>query len=85
MNILLTFLINLIFAYKIIILIRCVFSWIQLDSPNPLIRFIYEITDPLLYAIHRLFPMLSGGGLDFSPMILLFGLHLVENLLRNLV
>jgi uncharacterized protein YggT (Ycf19 family) len=29
--------------------------------------------------------MLSGGGLDFSPMILLFGLHLVENLLRNLV
>lgn len=78
------FIIKLLFVYKIIVLVRCVLSWIQLDSNNPVIRFIYEITDPLLNSIREVFPMLVTGGIDFSPIILLFGIHFVENMLRNL-
>ena len=77
------FLINLLSVYKILVLIRCVLSWVNIDSNNPLIRFVYEITDPLLEAIHRAFPFIAAGGLDFSPILLLFLLQVIEQFLRG--
>ena len=49
----------------------------------PLLRFVYQATEPLLAPIRRLLP--SQGGLDFSPMILLFGIYLLRIVIFSLL
>jgi len=57
-------------AYMWIVIGRAVISWINADPYNPIVRFLREITDPVLDRIRRIIP-LYGGGIDFSPMILI--------------
>lgn len=57
-------------AYIWIIIGRAIISWVNADPFNPIVRFLYEATEPLLSRIRRVVPPL-GGGLDFSPMILI--------------
>jgi len=57
-------------AYMWAIIGRAIISWVNADPDNLIVRFLYEITEPLLSRIRRIVPPL-GGGLDFSPMILI--------------
>jgi YggT family protein len=41
------------------------------------VRFLHNATDPLLDKIRRVVP-LQFGGIDFSPIILLFGIFLLQ-------
>ena len=54
--------------YMWIIIARAVISWVNPDPYNPIVRFLYSITDPVLLAIRRRLP-LSFGGMDFSPIV----------------
>lgn len=67
-------------AYMWIILGRAVISWVSADPHNPIVRFLYEATEPVLSRIRRFVP-LSFGGLDFSPMILILGIMFVQSFL----
>lgn len=67
-------------AYMWIILGRAVISWVSADPYNPIVRFLYEATEPVLSRIRRFIP-LSFGGLDFSPMILILGIMFVQSFL----
>ncbi|MFH1091465.1 MAG: YggT family protein [Pseudomonadota bacterium] len=58
-------------AYLWIVIIRAVISWFNPNPFNPLVRFLYRITDPILYYIRRLLPAMYRG-IDFSPLILIF-------------
>jgi YggT family protein len=86
-----TFLIPIINAiyYILVILIfaRFVLSWIRPDPYHPtwgpILRFVYQATEPLLAPIRRLLP--ATGGVDFSPMILLFGLYFIRSFLYTLL
>ena len=79
--------INLIY-YILLILIfaRFILSWIRPDPYHPtwgpILRLVYNATEPLLAPIRRLLP--TTGGLDFSPMILLFALYFIRSLLAGL-
>lgn len=57
-------------AYIWIIIGRAIVSWVSADPYNPIVRFVYEVTEPLLARIRRVVPVF-GGGIDFSPMILI--------------
>ena len=57
-------------AYMWIIIGRAVISWVNADPYNPIVRFLYEATEPLLGRIRRALPI-SMGGIDFSPLILI--------------
>jgi YggT family protein len=72
---------NLLFgALSILILIRVLMSWIpNLDPYNPLVRLIYQLTDPILEPARRLIPPI--GGLDLSPLIVLL---LIDFVIRPL-
>ena len=67
----------------ILIFARFILSWIRPDPYHPtwgpIMRFVYQATEPLLQPIRKLLP--SSGGLDFSPMILLLGLYFIRQLL----
>jgi YggT family protein len=56
--------------YMWIIIARAVISWVNPDPYNPIVRFLYSITDPVLLAIRRRLP-LSFGGIDFSPIVVI--------------
>jgi len=74
-------LLRVIDLYSIIVLASVVLSWVRLSPDNPLVRFTGRMVDPVLGPMRRVMP--NMGGLDFSPMVLLFGLHLVRGLLAS--
>jgi len=52
-----------------LILIRALISWVNPDPYNPIVRFLYKTTEPILYPIRRMLPLDAGIGLDISPII----------------
>ncbi len=70
----------LLTAYMWIIIGRAVISWVNADPRNPIVRFLYEVTEPLLSRIRRFLPM-SMGGIDFSPMILIMAIMFLQSFL----
>ena len=70
----------LLTAYMWIIIGRAVISWVNADPYNPIVRFLYEATEPLLSRIRRAIPM-SMGGIDFSPMILIMAIMFLQSFL----
>ena len=72
-------LINFLFdAYIIIIFARVVISWVNADPYNPIVKFFYEATEPVLSRIRRMLPI-SFGGIDFSPMILIIAIMFLQS------
>lgn len=66
--------------YMYIIIARAVISWVNPDPYNPIVRFLYSITDPVLLAIRRRLP-LSFGGMDFSPIVIILAIIFLQKFL----
>ncbi len=71
---------NVLFIYMWIIIIRAVLSWVSPDPYNPIVRFIHNITEPVLYQIRRRLPV-SFGGIDLSPVIVLLIIIFLQSFL----
>ena len=67
-------------AYMWIIFGRAIISWVNADPYNPIVRFLYEVTEPALSRIRRFFPM-TAGGIDFSPMVLIMIILFLQSFL----
>jgi len=70
----------LLTAYMYIVIGRAVISWVNADPYNPIVRFLYEATEPVLSRIRRLLPI-SMGGIDFSPVILILAIMFLQSFL----
>ncbi len=66
-------------AYIWIVIGRAVISWVNADPYNPIVRFLVQVTDPLLLRIRRYIPTM--GGIDLSPMILIFAVVFLQSFL----
>ena len=55
--------------YMWIIIISALLSWVSPDPYNPIVRFLYSVTDPVLRPIRRRFGF--SMGIDLSPMIVI--------------
>jgi YggT family protein len=78
-------LVNLAFQVYILIVIgRILISWVNPDPYNPIVRFLSQATDPLLFQIRRVLP-LQFGAFDLTPIVLIFGLQLLQRLLLTLL
>ena len=66
--------------YMWVIVARAVLSWVSPDPYNPIVRFIYNITEPLLYQIRRRLPV-SFGGIDLSPIVVFLGIIFLQKFL----
>ncbi len=67
-------------AYMWVIIGRAIISWVNPDPYNPIVRFLYEITEPVLSRVRRFIPAF-GGGIDFSPMILILAIIFLQSFL----
>jgi YggT family protein len=65
-----------VYAYILIIIARALISWVSPDPFNPIVRFLYRVTEPVLRPIRRRLP--SAMGLDLSPLVVLVALKFVE-------
>jgi len=59
----------LLTLYMWIIIIRALISLVNPDPYSPIVRFLYQVTEPILYPIRRRLPFM--GGIDLSPIIVL--------------
>ncbi len=82
--------INLVFrVLTLFILVDVIGSWIMAarvrlpDVVYRLLGFVHSVTTPILAPIQRLIPPL--GGMDFSPIIALFGLQLLQRLIVSVL
>jgi YggT family protein len=66
--------------YIWILIARAIISWVSPDPHNPIVRFLYRVTEPALRPIRKLLP-LQGIGLDLSPMILLLIIYVLDSFL----
>ncbi|TMC33951.1 MAG: YggT family protein [Chloroflexi bacterium] len=75
----LTFLIQ---VFLLIVLIRVVFSFVSPFPTNPISRFAWRVTEPVLAPIRRLLPAM--GGLDLSPLVVWLAAIILIQLLGSL-
>jgi len=62
---------------------RVILSWVPTRLPWGLNDFIFSVTEPILAPIRRALPM--AAGMDFSPLIALVLLQLVEQVLLRIL
>ncbi len=54
-----------------LIIIAVLISWVSPDPRNPIVRFLWGITEPLFRPFRRLVPPSRTGGIDISPLFVL--------------
>jgi YggT family protein len=69
------------------ILIRVLLSWlpmagVRIDPYNPVIRVLFQITDPILEPLRR---YTTIGMIDLSPIVALIGLDFIRRILITLI
>lgn len=80
----LIFILRLVFdLYSMALLVRILFEWIRIPYSSRAMRFLWNITEPLLAPIRRVLP--SFGGLDFSPLIAFFLLNLLQRVVFTML
>ncbi|MBW2036626.1 MAG: YggT family protein [Deltaproteobacteria bacterium] len=68
--------------YMWIIIARAVLSWVSPDPYNPIVRFVHNVTEPVLYPVRRHLP-LGLTGIDFSPVIVILIIIFLRSFLVN--
>ncbi|MDD3471243.1 MAG: YggT family protein [Desulfomonilaceae bacterium] len=66
--------------YMWLIIISALISWVNPDPYNPIVRFLYSVTEPVLSFVRRNLP-LPQMGIDFSPLIVLLVIVFLQNFL----
>ncbi len=55
---------------------RVIISWLNVSPTNPIASVIYQVTEPILAPLRRVLPRV--GMLDFSPMVAIFIIIIVQ-------
>jgi YggT family protein len=66
----------LLTIYMYVIIARAIISWVNPDPYNPIVKFLYRATEPVLYRVRRALPAM--GGLDLSPMLVLLAIIFLQ-------
>jgi YggT family protein len=77
-------LVNLLFTlYTFMIFGRVMLSWMRISPYHPVAEWIYRLTEPVLSPIRNMMP--QSGMYDWSPMIAMFGLMIVRQIVVMLL
>lgn len=69
--------------FTLLLLARVVISWVQPNLSNPLVSLLHQVTEPVLRPVRELLPPV--GGMDFSPLIVLIAVQVLEQLLVSIL
>jgi len=65
-----------------IVIARAILSWVNPDPYNPIVRFIHNVTEPVLYQVRKKLPI-NLGGIDFSPIIVILVIYFLRDFVVN--
>ena len=68
--------------YMWVIIIQAILSWVNPDPFNPIVRILYQVTEPVLARLRRILP-LQFGGMDFTPFVLVLVIIFMQQFLVN--
>ena len=69
--------------YLWIVIISALLSWVNPDPYNPIIRFLYAMTEPVYRIIRRILP-LPRMAIDFSPVIVILIIIVLQSILHQI-
>ena len=75
-------LISLVNVYIWVIIIAALLSFVNPDPYNPIVQFLYRVTEPA-YALVRRFIPTTFNGLDFAPLIVIIALQVIIVILAS--
>ena len=64
--------------YFWIVIVSAVLSWVRPDPYNPVVRILRSLTEPVYYRIRKHLPFTYMAGIDFSPVVVLLAIKLIE-------
>ncbi len=65
-----------------IVIARAILSWVNPDPYNPIVRFIHNVTEPVLYQVRKKIPI-NFGGIDFTPIIVILIIYFLRDFVVN--
>jgi YggT family protein len=66
--------------YMWLIIARALLSWVNPDPFNPIVQFLYKVTEPVLGWVRNRVPLIFGG-LDLSPLLVLLAVVFLQRFL----
>ncbi|MCL4497481.1 MAG: YggT family protein [Candidatus Acidulodesulfobacterium ferriphilum] len=72
----------ILWAYMWIIIIKALLSWVNPDPYNPIVRFINDITEPVLEKVRIILPLGNVMAFDLSPIIVILIIYFIQYILR---
>jgi YggT family protein len=66
--------------YMWLIIARALLSWVNPDPYNPIVRFLYNVTEPVMGWVRRRVPLVFGG-LDLSPILIILVIIFLDRFL----
>jgi len=71
--------------YIWIVIIASFLSFVRPDPYNPVVQVLTRLTEPVFAFIRKKMPFVMMGGMDLSPLVIIFGLQFIDILIRNLL
>lgn len=68
--------------YSFILLARVLVTWFRPDPNNAIIRFLFDVTEPVLRPIRNVLP--QTGMMDFSPLVAFLIIMVLQGVFRSL-
>jgi YggT family protein len=76
--------ISLINVYIWVIIIAALLSFVNPDPYNPIVQFLYRVTEPAYAYVRRFIPT-NLNGLDFAPLIIIIALQVLIVILSSVL
>ena len=68
---------GILWAYFWVVIIAAVLTWIEPNPYNPIVRFLYSVTEPVFEWFREHIPVVFGG-IDFSPLVVIVVIQLFQ-------
>lgn len=71
--------------YTYVVFAAVATTWVGADPYNPVVRFLRQVTEPVLRPVrHRMWPLTRKLQVDLSPMVIIFGIVVLQIVIRHL-
>jgi YggT family protein len=76
---------TLLEVYKWVVIVAALISWVNPDPYNPIVRFLYSVTEPVFRPIRRLIGYRLGP-IDISAIVVILAIIFIQSfLVRTLI
>ena len=74
---------GLLTVYKYILIAAALVSWVNPDPYNPIVNFLYRVTEPILKRIRKIMP--DTGAFDLSPLVAFALIYILQIVVLNTI